>query len=149
MVIDPRYRRRVDGELLCATVAATLASRRLRVPRGVSVTVTDSRTVRGLNRRYLHRDEPTDVLSFETRFPGLRRPDGVEELGAIVVALPIAAAGAKARGVALDDELALLVAHGTLHLLGADHRTRREDAAMRRMERAALRRIGRPAAARI
>lgn len=142
------YRRRVDATLLRDTALATLASRRLRVPRGVALTVTDTATVRRLNRDYLGEDAPTDVLSFETRFPGVRGPDGVEELGAVVVALPVAARGARQRGVALSDELALLVAHGTLHLLGFDHATRRDDAAMRGMERAALERAGRPGAAR-
>ena len=116
--------------------------------RAVAITVTDTESVRRLNRDYLGLDEPTDVLSFETRFEGVRGPDGVEELGAIVIALPVAARGARARGVTLEDELALLVAHGTLHLLGLDHATRREDAAMREMERVALECVGRPGAAR-
>ena len=146
--VDRAYRARVDSGSLRDTALATLASRRLRLPRAVALTVTDTPIVQRLNRDYLGLDEPTDVLSFETRFEGVRGPDGVEELGAVVVALPVAARGARARGVALEDELALLVAHGTLHLLGFDHRTRREDAAMRRMERAALERAGRPRAAR-
>ena len=126
----------------------TLASRRLRTGRVVGVVVTDSRRVRRLNRRYLGIDEATDVLSFNTDFAGLARPDGAKELGEIVIALPVAARGARERGVSLEDELALLTVHGVLHLLGFDHETRREDAEMRELERTALRRVGRAAAAR-
>lgn len=148
VAIDPAYERRVDAALIRAAVIATLISRRLRRPRSVSVTLTGTRAVRRLNRRYLGLDEATDVLSFVTEFPGLRRPDGAVELGAIIVAAPVAARGARARGVTWADELALLVCHGTLHLLGFDHATRREDAAMRALECAALSRLGRPQATR-
>jgi probable rRNA maturation factor len=142
------FRARVDADLLRDAAVSTLVSRRLRRPRALSVTVTDSATMRRLNRRYLGVDEPTDVLAFETGFADLRRPDGVTELGMIIVALPAAARGARERGVDIGDELTLLVVHGTLHLLGYDHATPRTDQGMREMEGAALRRLGRPAAAR-
>ncbi len=144
----PAYARRVNAELLRDAVRCALDSRRLRKPRAVSISVTDSRRMRALNRRYLGDDEATDVLSFNTDFAGLTRPDGVGELGTIVIALPVASRGARARGVGVEDELALLAVHGTLHLLGFDHESRREDAAMRKMERSALLRLGRPEAAR-
>lgn len=146
--IDPAYARRADRALLDACVRETLASRRLRTPRIVGVAVTDSRRIRRLNRRWRGEDAATDVLSFNTDFPGLARPDGALELGEIVIALPVAARGARRRGVELADELALLSVHGTLHLLGYDHETRSEDAAMRQLERAALIRAARPQAAR-
>ena len=146
--MDRRYHRRVDASLLRDTAVSTLCSRRLRLARAVAITITDTESVRRLNRDYLGLNEPTDVLAFETRFEGVRGPDGVEELGAVVIALPVAARGARARGVTLEDELALLVVHGTLHLLGVDHTTQREDAAMREMERVALERVGRPGAVR-
>ncbi|MEE8633633.1 MAG: rRNA maturation RNase YbeY, partial [Methyloceanibacter sp.] len=138
VVVAEAYRARAAADLLRDAAVCTLVSRRLRRPRAVSVSVTDSASVRRLNRRYLGIDAATDVLAFETAIPGLRRPDGMTELGAIIVALPVAARGARDRGVSLDDELALLVVHGTLHLLGYDHETSRTDQQMRTMERAAL-----------
>ena len=146
--IGAAYEHRVDYALLDLCVRETLASRRLRSPRIVGVAVTDSRRVRRLNRRWRGEDEATDVLSFNTDFPGLARPDGALELGEIVIALPVAARGARARGVELADELALLTAHGVLHLLGYDHETPNEDLHMRELERTALARAGRPQAAR-
>ena len=126
----------------------TLASRRLRVARVVAVRVTDSRTVRRLNRRFRGEDAATDVLSFNTDFDGLRRPDGSAELGEIVIALPVAARGARQHGRALGEELALLTVHGTLHLLGFDHEEPSEDERMKRLERIALTRSGLSEAAR-
>lgn len=146
--IDPAYAQRVDAALLDACVRETLASRRLRTPRIVGVAITDTRRVRRLNHRWRGLDEPTDVLSFNTDFPGLARPDGAQELGELLIALPVAARGAGERGVGLADELALLAVHGTLHLLGYDHETRVEDAAMRELERVALTRVGRGEAGR-
>ena len=116
--------------------------------RVVSVRVTDSRTVRRLNRRFRGEDSATDVLSFNTDFDGLRLPDGSEELGEIVIALPVAARGARERSLALSEELALLVVHGTLHLLGFDHEEPAEDREMKELERVALRRVGMESAAR-
>lgn len=117
-------------------------------PRAVSLRLTDTRTVHRLNRRYLGHDEPTDILSFNTDFPGLRDPHGVEQLGALIIALPVAARGARSRNVTLTDELCLLAVHGALHLLGFDHESPADDLAMRRLERDALTRLGRPQAAR-
>ncbi len=135
-------------EALERCVRETLVSRRLRIGRVVSVRVTDSRTVRQLNRRFRGQDSATDVLSFNTDFDGLRRPDGLADLGEIVIALPVAARGARERGVALADELALLTVHGTLHLLGFDHEEAEEDRRMKELERIALERAGYPGAAR-
>jgi len=146
--LDPAYAARADPDLLTDAIRHTLQSRRIRTPRAVSLRLTDTRTVHRLNRRYLGHDEPTDILSFNTGFPGLRDPHGVEELGTLIVAVPVAARGARARRVTLADELCLLATHGALHLLGFDHESPADDLAMRRMERAALTRLGRPQAAR-
>lgn len=114
----------------------------------VSVQLTDSRTIRRLNRRFRGEDAATDVLSFNTDFDELVRPDGAAELGELVIAIPVAQRGANERGLSLDDELALLTVHGVLHLLGYDHETDAEDAEMRELERVALTQAGRASAAR-
>ena len=148
ITVEQQYEHRVDEALLADCVRHALESVGVQEPRSVSVLVTDTRRVRRLNRRFRGLDEATDVLSFNTDFPGLTGPDGAAELGEIVIALPVAARGARERGVELADELALLTVHGVLHLLGHDHETPPEDAEMRELERAALLRVGRPQAAR-
>ena len=146
--VDLAFAHRCDADDLARCIRAVFADRRLRAPCAVELRIADSRSVRRLNRRYAGLDEATDVLSFNTDFEGIRRPDGAVELGAIVIALPVAARNAKARRVSLADELALLAVHGALHLLGHDHERPDEDAEMRHLERRALKRAGRESAAR-
>ena len=148
VLVDEAFVHRVDVEALERCVQETLASRRLRIPRVVAVRLTDSRTVRTLNRRFRDEDVATDVLSFNTDFDGLRRPDGSADLGEIVIALPVAARGARERAVSLGEELGLLTVHGTLHLLGFDHEEEEEEREMKQIERVALRRAGLESAAR-
>jgi probable rRNA maturation factor len=84
----------------------------------VHVLVTGDQQIRSLNREYLDRDRPTDVLSFPD---GDRLPSGRVLLGQIVVSLETARRQAGELGHGELRELEELVLHGTLHLLGYDH----------------------------
>jgi len=84
----------------------------------VTLAFVGERAIRTLNRKWMKKDKPTDVLSFPLREKG---PDGKYYLGDIVIAVPVAARQAKAKGHGLDRELRLLAIHGFLHLLGYDH----------------------------
>jgi probable rRNA maturation factor len=103
--------------------------------------ITDSKTVQRLNRIYRSEDEPTDVLSFqmapdtsEDYEPSfVNAPDGIKHLGEVVISYPQAMKQAKERGHSVARELALLIIHGTLHLLGYDHELP-DDAQMMRNE---------------
>jgi probable rRNA maturation factor len=66
----------------------------------------------------MKKDKPTDVLSFPL---GEKAADGRFYLGDIVIAVPVAARQARAKGHGLDRELRLLAIHGFLHLVGYDH----------------------------
>ncbi|MSQ41942.1 MAG: rRNA maturation RNase YbeY [Dehalococcoidia bacterium] len=101
--------------------------------------------LRRLNREHRGLDEPTDVLSFPTAegeegaegepFPGGDPAEGgARYLGDIAVSVSTARRQARRAGLALDEELAHLALHGLLHLLGYDHETAAEDAAMRARE---------------
>jgi len=116
----------------------------------VSLLFVDDLTIAELHQRFLGQEGPTDVLAFpidEEPEPGGRSPDeggtgpgaGTPDeddmpvlLGDVVVCPSVAARNAAARAVPLDDELALLVVHGLLHLLGMDHEA---DDEAQRMER--------------
>jgi probable rRNA maturation factor len=84
----------------------------------VSLAFVGERAIRTLNRKFMKKDKPTDVLSFPL---GEKGPDGKYYLGDIVIAVPVAARQARAKGHGLDRELRLLAIHGFLHLLGYDH----------------------------
>jgi len=113
-------------------------------PYEVSLVFTDSETVRQLNREYRGVDEPTDVLAFymlpqkiaDSSF--VLPPDGVTRLGEVIISYPQAVAQAREQGHSLERELALLVIHGTLHLLGYDHEESGEERKMRAREKELL-----------
>jgi probable rRNA maturation factor len=84
----------------------------------VSLAFVGERAIQTLNRKFMKKDRPTDVLSFPL---GEKGPDGNYYLGDIVIAVPVAFRQSRAKGHSLDRELRLLVIHGFLHLLGYDH----------------------------
>jgi probable rRNA maturation factor len=97
---------------------ADLAARyRLAAPE-VTLAFVGERAIRTLNRKWMKKDKPTDVLSFPL---GEKAADGRFYLGDIVIAVPVAARQARAKGHGLDRELRLLAIHGFLHLVGYDH----------------------------
>lgn len=113
----------------------------------LSVLVTSDDVVQGLNRDFRGYDEPTDVLSFglsELAKPavddaassdGFILPPGAPlQLGEVVIAYPTAARQAAAHGRSVEHELAHLLIHGILHLLGYDHYDPEEERAMRARE---------------
>ena len=86
----------------------------------LSILLVDDDEMQRLNRAYLCRDRPTNVLAFAMRegkdpylTPAL--------LGDVVVSTETAQREALQRDVTLEEEMALLLVHGILHLLGYDH----------------------------
>ena len=89
----------------------------------LSILLTDNNDIQELNKRYLKKDKPTDVLSFPMRDFNSKplTPDSEFILGDIVISIETAKAQAKENDVTLDEEMARLLIHGILHLLGFDH----------------------------
>ncbi len=126
-------------------VARTLERCGVRRRAEVGVLLTDDRQVRRLNRRYRGLDRTTDVLAFALeesaeRFPG--GPDDAPSLGQVVVSYPRAVRQARRYGHSVQREVAFLVAHGTLHLLGYDHQRPAEEARMLAQQEAVLSSLG-------
>lgn len=121
----------------------------------LSVLFVGDDTIASLNERFMGHDGPTDVLSFpidgEGNPPG-RWPDGGQAgpdreddpdelpllLGDVVVCPAVAVVNAPSHAGTVDDELALLVVHGILHLLGMDHADDAQREAMQARERELL-----------
>ncbi len=119
-----------------ATIALRVLEAENAPPCELSVTMTDDATVRGLNREYADEDAVTDVLSFSQREgEELTGPPGsVAPLGEVIIAYPQAARQASERGRSVEEEVARLLIHGTLHLLGYDHAEPQEERRMRARE---------------
>ena len=118
----------------------------------LSVVITDEATVQALNREFRGYDEPTDVLSFgltermkpatddePAAEPFPLPPELSEQIGEVVISYPTAVRQAAEHGHHPNDELALLLVHGILHLLGHDHDQPEETRRMREREAALLR----------
>lgn len=98
----------------------------------VSIMLADDALVRKLNRDYRGKDRPTNVLSFPAEDSGA--PGRARLLGDVVLALETVRREAADRSKPLSDHVSHLVVHGMLHLLGRDHETETQAAAMEALE---------------
>lgn len=121
----------------------------------VSLLFVDEPTIASLNERFLGRPGPTDVLAFPIEDdaersgrspdeggtgPGSIDPDlgHLMLLGDVVICPAVAARNAVEHEVGFNDEIALLVVHGILHLLGMDHEIAAEAERMEQREQQLL-----------
>jgi len=121
----------------------------------LSLTFVSEPVMADLNQRFMEKEGPTDVLAFPIddpidpgRWPDSgstgpdREPPEVSELpvllGDVVVCPAVAARQAPQHAGSYEDEIALLVVHGVLHVLGMDHAEPEETAVMQARERELL-----------
>jgi probable rRNA maturation factor len=154
----------VDSMRWVRLAQAVLVAEGVRAEAELSLLFVDEVAIADLNKRFLGRDGPTDVLAFpidEEPVESGRNPDSggtgpgfasdVDELptllGDVVICPAVAARNAPEHAGTYEDELALLVVHGVLHLLGMDHVEDDEAEAMEARERELLARYHHPMAA--
>jgi rRNA maturation RNase YbeY len=139
----------VDRVWLGRTAEAVLSAARAGAAE-LSLMLVSDRRMRALNRRYRKKDRPTDVLAFpmnvlergQIYFPPRKINLSPVLLGDVVISMPTAKRQAAALGHSLRDEVARLLVHGVLHLLGYDHeRGARDASVMARKEKTVLRAI--------
>jgi probable rRNA maturation factor len=128
----------IDAKLLEDAAGAVLAQHDVHLDSSLSVVIADNEFVRALNQQYRGVDSPTDVLSFPADEPPVVIDDEPPYLGDLIIAFPYASAQAAREQHDLSDSLALLVVHGTLHLLGYDHDTAENRAEMWAAQESAL-----------
>ncbi len=145
----------VDAMGLVRLAKAVLAAQGVKADSELSMLFVDEEAMAELNKRFLGKEGPTDVLAFpiddDDVVEGGRSPDslgpgnGVDPdadppnlLGDVVVCPAVAARNAPEHAGTYDDEMELLVVHGILHVLGMDHVDTEEAEAMERRERELL-----------
>jgi probable rRNA maturation factor len=101
--------------------------------------ITDDGELQRLNRQFLGKDYPTDVLSF----PAAESAGTPTGLGEVAISFQRAREQARAFGHSVSDEIRILMLHGVLHLMGMDHEGDR--GAMARTEAAWRNKLGLPA----
>jgi len=104
---------RDDEPLFRQAALASLESRGEREGE-VSYTFVSVEEIRELNRDYLDRDRPTDVIAFDLG-------DGSGLLGDVYISPEVAASNAVEHGEVEQLEVLRLVVHGSLHVIGLDH----------------------------
>ena len=106
----------------------------------LTLTFVDRDEIAALNAEHMHKDGPTDVLSFplDSIDDNAGGMPGPVLLGDVVVCPAVAREAAPTHAGTIDDELALLVVHGILHVLGHDHSEPDETRRMQERERALL-----------
>ena len=144
ILVEEEFRGLVDEGWARRIAQTVLKAEGVASPYEVGLVFTDSETVKQLNRDYRGVDEPTDVLAFymlpqkQVDNSFALPPDGVTRLGEVIISYPQAVEQAREQGHSPEEELALLVIHGILHLLGYDHEEPDEEAKMRTREKELL-----------
>ena len=143
----------IDTKRLCRMAEKILTAARVEHTE-LSITLVSDRRIRALNARYRKKNRATDVLAFPLAVPYAPplckgRLGGVESwdfqkapvlLGDVVISLSTAQRQAHSLGHGLYEEVAQLLVHGVLHLLGYDHEQGPQEAArMIRQEHRLLR----------
>ena len=109
-------RKEISERRVRELVAATLRAERVRDAL-ISIAFVGETTISRLNREFLSHQGSTDVISFGLSRTGNSAP----VIGDIYICPEIARRNARALRVSVREELARLVVHGTLHILGYDH----------------------------
>jgi len=139
--IEKPFLRFVNKSLMrrAAEVALNCAGISSHVEMGLVIAGDD--TVHELNRTYRDVDRTTDVIAFAFSQqtpadiePFVMPPDAVTHLGEVIISYPQAKKQAEEQRHSIERELALLVVHGVLHLLGYDHELPKDRKRMRELE---------------
>ncbi|MHB1356230.1 MAG: rRNA maturation RNase YbeY [Anaerolineae bacterium] len=113
----------ISDDLIIRWIGSVLIHEHCEVETTLTCVFTDDAQIQVLNQQYRDIDAPTDVLAFAANEgPVFILPDDQPPyLGDIIISVPTAQRQASEVGHSLQRELALLVVHGCLHLLGYDH----------------------------
>ncbi len=153
---DEQDYRPLDTSRWAELASKVVMAEGVRGPAELSLMFVDAEAIAALNLRFRDKEGPTDVLAFplddeEERdepppppfrpgtsprlsgsgFPAVGPP---RLLGDIVICPEVAAANAETHAGSFEDELALLIVHGILHLRGYDHEVEQEAAEMEQRE---------------
>lgn len=138
--IDPEFQNHFDEGWIRALAELVLEREGPEQPAELGILITDDEKVHELNHLYRGIDCTTDVLSFALTEGDdfIAPPDGLLHLGEVIVSYPQAERQAQEMRKDTKQEVALLLVHGILHLLGYDHAEEDEEKLMKAKEAAIL-----------
>ena len=124
ILIDEELTEPPQSDWLRSTAEKVLTILRLPAATEMGLFITTQEKIKELNRDYLKKDTPTDVISFymispePSDMPFVAPPDGLVHLGEVIISYPQAMIQAAEQGHSTARELTILIIHGILHLLG-------------------------------
>jgi probable rRNA maturation factor len=137
-------KQRINQRYLDKIAEKTLKMAKFKKPSEISLVITGEKKIKSLNKKYRGVDKITDVLSFgnegrkDRTAKFVNPPDKIVYLGEVFICYPQAGKQAKQKKHSVKRELAILLIHGILHLLGYDHREDYEKSEMKDMEKRVL-----------
>ena len=143
-LIDIEYKKQVKSVWLKKIARQIQVAEKVSVKSEMGLVITGDEKIHELNLKYLEEDRPTDVLSFplneqlDTAPDFVSVPDGKVHLGDIIISYPTAARQAEEHHHSVEREIAILLIHGILHLLGYDHDVPERKTVMKNREAAIL-----------
>ena len=153
VIIDGDFRECPEEDWLREIVGQVLIAQGIGSDVELGLVITTQERIQDLNRSYRGEDKPTDVLSFYMTSatgeingvespPFVAPPDGVCHLGEVIISYPQAVLQAEEHRHSVNKEIAILIIHGVLHLLGFDHAETEEERQMKAREEAILSQVG-------
>jgi probable rRNA maturation factor len=144
ILIDKEYKNKVKSTWLKNVARQVQKAENVSEKSEMGLKITGDEEIHKLNLQYLDEDRPTDVLSFpmneqlDAAPVFVKVPDGKLHLGDIVISYPTALKQAEEHNHPVNREIAILLIHGILHLLGYDHDVLKRKSVMRNRETAIL-----------
>jgi probable rRNA maturation factor len=130
VLIDEGLEAYLDSDWLRSIAKQVLTAQNAGSNTGLGLVITGQEKIRQLNLSYLRKDEPTDVMAFsmlptaeeagEGSSTFVTPPDGTLHLGEVIVSYPQAVIQADEQHHSINKEIATLIIHGVLHLMGYD-----------------------------
>jgi len=128
VLIEENLEKYLEEDWLRSVTEHILAAQETGSSVELGLVITSQERVQQLNWAYRERNEPTDVLAFSSveeprkdSPPFVAPPDGVLHLGEVVISYHQAVIQAEEHRHPVKKEVAILIIHGVLHLLGYDH----------------------------
>ena len=150
VLINKDYTEHLKVSWLRSIVGQVLLAQNTGPKVELGLVITNQEMILQLNRSYRSQDRPTDVLSFSllpeplttgtkgSLTPFVPPPDGVLHLGEVIISYPQAVIQAEEHRHSVTREIAILIIHGILHILGYDHNEDELEKQMKSREAAIL-----------
>lgn len=141
VLIDDEYEGELEANWLQSVVEKVLIAENVALEAELGLVITGQSTIQELNLVHLGTDAPTDVLAFpmtseeDSDMPDfIMPPDAAVHLGEVIISYPQAFMQAEEHRHPVRKEIAILIIHGVLHLLGYDHDAPKLEQRMRTRE---------------